>query len=87
MSRPAGQPEKREFVCALPDADTSAARLDALAADANRFVQGDGRPSLDLRCEGRTISLANGLMMTGFSLLFVIASAITHRCSPGQCCH
>ena len=70
-------PPRRDFLCAVPREGDARARLDALAQDGNRFLRGDDRPVLDLRCEGRTATLANALLLTGLSLLIASASAIT----------
>ena len=77
ISSPPNAPESRDFICAVPQDAESTARLDALAADGNRFLQGDDRKVLDLRCEGRTATLADALLLTGLSLLIAVASAIT----------
>ncbi|MCU0657691.1 MAG: hypothetical protein MUF64_21250 [Polyangiaceae bacterium] len=70
---PAG---KTDFLCAAPDAPAEIARLDTLAAEASAFLAGS-RPSLDLRCEGKVASVADGVLMTSLSAILAAASFLT----------
>ncbi|MCS6899934.1 MAG: hypothetical protein RMJ98_10510 [Myxococcales bacterium] len=66
-----------DFLCAVPDTHEGAARLDALAAEATSFLGDRQRPSLDLRCQGKVASVADGVLMTSLSAVLAIASFIT----------
>jgi len=67
---------KSDFLCAVPAGSDDAPKLEALATQARVFLAGQ-QPSLDLRCQGKLATVADGLLMAVFSAILASASVLT----------